>query len=222
MLRFFVRGNSSIFVLMRSLIPAILCFVSLGVNAQVLIVNADLNRAANLMEDRIVYDNRSGWVIDHEKLEDLIRINLNKFRKSEGLHELKSSIRCDSVAREQTRYMVKTGNFSHERDSLDFTQRIRLVIGHGHFGENLLHETTPAPIGVYKENYDHLRSKYPDFNFMWEADRATYTAFARDAVKKWIDSPPHYKNLINPLWNYFSVSSISTSKGIYVTLIFEE
>ena len=174
------------------------------------------------MADRIVYDSRSGWNIDCERLEYLISINLNKFRKSEDLNKLKSSTRCDSVAREQTRYMVKTGNFSHERDSLDFTQRIRLVIGRGHFGENLLHETTPAPIGIYKENYEDLKSKYPEFNFMWEADRATYTALARGIIKKWIDSPSHYKNLINPLWNYFSVRSISTGKEIYVTLVFEE
>jgi uncharacterized protein YkwD len=118
--------------------------------------------------------------------------------------------------------MARTGNFSHERDSLDFTQRIRLVIGRGHFGENLFHETTPAPLNIYKENYENLKSKYPGFNFIWEADRVTYTMLASEIIKKWIDSPSHYKNLINPLWNYFSVSSVSTGKEIYVTLVFEE
>lgn len=207
---------------MQKIILILFCLISIRSNSQVLIIGADLDRAANLMADRIVYDSRSGWNIDCERLEYLISINLNKFRKSEDLNKLKSSTRCDSVASEQTRYMVKTGNFSHERDSLDFTQRIRLVIGRGHFGENLLHETTPAPIGIYKENYEDLKSKYPEFNFMWEADRATYTALAREIIKKWIDSPSHYKNLINPLWNYFSVRSISTGKEIYVTLVFEE
>lgn len=207
---------------MRKFILIILCLGSIRANSQVLIISGDLDRAANLVSDRIVYDNKSGWVIDCEKLEDLISINLNKFRKSENLNKLKGSVRCDSVASEQTRYMVTSGNFSHTRDSIDFTQRIRSVIGKGHFGENLLHQVTPAPIDVYKENYEHLKSKYPDFNFMWEADRATYTALAGEIVKKWIDSPPHYKNLINPLWNYFSVSSISTGKDIYVTLVFEE
>ena len=207
---------------MQKIILILFCLISIRSNSQVLIIGADLDRAANLMADRIVYDSRSGWNIDCERLEYLISINLNKFRKSEDLNKLKSSTRCDSVASEQTRYMVKTGNFSHERDSLDFTQRIRLVIGRGHFGENLLHETTPAPIGIYKENYEDLKSKYPEFNFMWEADRATYTALAREIIKKWIDSPSHYKNLINPLWRYFSVYSISTGKEIYVTLVFEE
>jgi len=28
--------------------------------------------------------------------------------------------------------------------------------------------------------------------------------------------------LTNPLWNYFSVRSVSTGKEIYVTLVFEE
>jgi hypothetical protein len=118
--------------------------------------------------------------------------------------------------------MVGTGKFSHERDSLDFTERIRLVIGGGHFGENLFHEETPAPLNIYKKNYENLKSKYPGFNFTWESDRATYTALAREIIKKWIDSPSHYKNLINPFWHYFSVYSISTGKEIYVTLVFEE
>lgn len=207
---------------MRRIALAIFCLVSVEANAQLVIISSDLDRAANLMSDRIIYDNRSGWVIDSEKLDNLIGLNLNKIRKSKNLNRVKNSSRCDSVATEQTEYMARTGNFSHVRDSIDFTQRIRSVIGEGHFGENLLHELTPAPLDVYRENYDHLKDKYPDLNFMWEADRASYTALAREIVKKWIDSPSHYKNLTNPLWNYFSVSSISTGKEIYVTLIFEE
>jgi uncharacterized protein YkwD len=222
MLHFFVSADLSIFVSMQRFILILFCLISIRSNSQVLIIGADLDRAASLMADRIIYDDKLGWVIDCEKLDELIRMELNRFRKSNGLNKLKDSERCDSVARDQTRYMVKTGKFSHERDSLNFTQRIRLVIGSGHFGENLLLETTPGPINIYKENYDDLRSKYPDFNFMWEADRATYTALVRRIIKKWIDSPSHYKNLINPLWHYFSVSSISTGKDIYVTLVFEE
>ena len=57
---------------------------------------------------------------------------------------------------------------------------------------------------------------------MWEADRVTYTMLASEIIKQWIDSPSHYKNLINPLWNYFSVRSVSTGKEIYVTVVFEE
>jgi uncharacterized protein YkwD len=196
--------------------------ISIRANSQIVIISGDLTRAGDLIDNRIVYDNKLGWKIDCRKLEDIISSDLNRFRKKNNLHRLKISARCDSVAAEQTRYMAKTGNFSHKRDSLDFTQRIRLVIGSGHFGENLLHETTPAPLNIYKENYEHLKSRYPGFNFMWEADRATYTMLASEIIKKWIDSPSHYKNLINPLWNYFSVSSVSTGKEIYVTLVFEE
>lgn len=207
---------------MQRFVLIIFFLVSIRANSQVVIIAGDLTRAGDLIDNRIVYDNKLGWKIDCRKLEDIISSDLNRFRKKNNLNRLKISARCDSVAAEQSRYMAKTGNFSHERDSLDFTQRIRLVIGNGHFGENLLYEETPAPLDVYKENYEHLKSKYPGFNFMWEADRATYTLLASEIVKKWIDSPPHYKNLINPLWNYFSVRSISTGKGIYVTLVFEE
>jgi len=207
---------------MKRFILIVFFLATVKANAQIVIISGDLGRAADLMDNRIVYNNTSGWIIDCKKLEDIISIDLNKLRRSNDLKKLKISVRCDSVASEQTRYMVRTGKFSHGRDSLDFTQRIRLVIGGGHFGENLLHETTPAPIGIYKENYQKLRSKYPDFSFMWEADRATYTALAGEIIKKWIDSPSHYKNLINPLWHYFSVYSISTGKEIYVTLVFEE
>ena len=207
---------------MQRFILIIFCAISIRANSQIVIISGDLSRAADLIDNRIAYDNKIGWRIDCKKLENIIIADLNKFRRKNNLNRLKNSVRCDSVAGEQTRYMVKTGNFSHERDSLDFTQRIRLVIGRGHFGENLLHETTPAPIGIYKENYENLKTKYPGFNFMWESDRATYTALAREIIKKWIDSRSHYKNLINPLWNYFSVRSISTGKEIYVTLVFEE
>ena len=207
---------------MQRLILIIFCMISIRANSQIVIISGDLTRAGDLIDNRIVYDNKLGWKIDCRKLEDIISSDLNRFRKKNNLHRLKISARCDSVAAEQTRYMAKTGNFSHKRDSLDFTQRIRLVIGSGHFGENLLHETTPAPLNIYKENYEHLKSRYPGFNFMWEADRATYTMLASEIIKKWIDSPSHYKNLINPLWNYFSVSSVSTGKEIYVTLVFEE
>ena len=46
MLRFFVRGNSSIFVLMRSLIPAILCFNkgNLSYIPDMNVVGADANQ----------------------------------------------------------------------------------------------------------------------------------------------------------------------------------
>jgi uncharacterized protein YkwD len=207
---------------MQRLILIIFCVISIRANSQVVIISGDLGRAADLIDNRIVYDNKLGWRIDCKKLENIIISDLNRFRRKNNLNRLKISERCDSVAREQTRYMARTGNFSHERDSLDFTQRIRLVIGRGHFGENLFHETTPAPLNIYKENYENLKSKYPGFNFMWEADRVTYTMLASEIIKKWIDSPSHYKNLINPLWNYFSVSSVSTGKEIYVTLVFEE
>jgi uncharacterized protein YkwD len=186
------------------------------------IISGDLGRAADLIDNRIVYDDKLGWRIDCKKLEDIIISDLNRFRRKNNLNRLEISERCDSVAREQTRYMARTGNFSHERDSLDFTQRIRLVIGRGHFGENLFHEETPAPLNIYKENYENLKSKYPGFNFMWKSDRVTYTMLASEITKKWIDSPSHYKNLINPLWNYFSVGSVSTGKEIYITLVFEE
>jgi uncharacterized protein YkwD len=207
---------------MQRLILIIFFLVSIRANSQVVIISGDLGRAADLVNNRIVYDNKLGWKIDYRKLEDIITSDLNRFRRRKNLNRLEISTRCDSVAKEQTRYMARTGNFSHERDSLDFTQRIRLVIGKGHFGENLLYEETPVPLDVYKENYEHLRSKYPEFSFMWEADRVTYTLLASEIIKKWIDSPSHYKNLINPLWNYFSVHSISTGKGIYFTLVFEE
>jgi len=207
---------------MQRFVLIIFFLVSLRASSQVVIIGGDLSRAADLIDNRIVYDNKLGWRIDCKKLEDIIISDLNRFRRKNNLNRLKISERCDSVASEQTRYMVKSGKFSHERDSLDFTQRIRLVIGEGHFGENLLHETTPTPLNIYKENYEHLKSKYPGFNFMWESDRATYTLLASEIIKKWIDSPSHYKNLINPLWTYFSVRSVSTGKEIYVTLVFEE
>jgi len=207
---------------MQRFILIIFCLVSIRVKSQVVIIGGDLSRAADLIDNKIVYDNKLGWKIDCRKLEDIISSDLNRFRRKSGLNKLKISERCDSVAKEQTGYMVKTGNFSHGRDSLDFTQRIRLVIGKGHFGENLFHEETPAPLDLYRENYEKIKSKYPRFNFMWESDRATYTLLASEIIKKWIDSPSHYKNLINPLWNYFSVRSVSTGKEIYVTLVFEE
>jgi uncharacterized protein YkwD len=207
---------------MKKSFVILFCLVAIKLNAQIIIITPDLNRATNLVGNRIAYDNKLGWVIDCKKLDDIIISDLNRFRRKNDLSRLRTSGRCDSVAGEQTGYMVKTGNFSHERDSLDFTQRIRIVIGKGHFGENLLHEKTPAPLDLYKQNYEKIKSKYPDFNFMWEADRATYTMLASEIIKKWIDSPSHYKNLINPLWNYFSVRSISTGKEIYITLVFEE
>ena len=207
---------------MQRFILIIFCAISIRANSQVVIISGDLGRAADLIDNRIVYDNKIGWRIECKKLENIIIADLNKFRRKNNLNRLKNSVRCDSVAGEQTRYMVNSGDFSHGRGSLDFTQRIRLVIGGGHFGENLFHEETPAPLNIYKENYENLKTKYPGFNFMWEADRATYTALAREIIKKWIDSPSHYKNLINPLWNYFSVRSISTGKEIYVTIVFEE
>ena len=219
---FFVSGNLSIFGSMQRLVLIIFFLISIRASSQVVIIGGDLSRAADLIDNRIVYDNKLGWKIDCRKLDDIISSDLNKFRRKNNLNRLKVSTRCETVAAEQTGYMARTGNFSHERDSLNFTQRIRLVIGKGHFGENLLYEETPVPLDVYKENYEHLKSEYPGFNFMWEADRATYTLLASEILKKWIDSPPHYKNLINPLWNYFSVHSISTGKGIYVTLVFEE
>jgi uncharacterized protein YkwD len=207
---------------MKRFLLVIFCFIVVSTNAQIVPINGDIDRANELINNRIVYSNKNGWEIDYDRLNYMIGRELNKLRKSSGINQLKGSDKCKDLSTEQSEYMIRTGNFSHEREYMDFTTRVRSIVGKGHFGENLFHETTPVPTGIYEDDYKRIEANYPGFNFMWESNRANYQDLSKWIIKKWIESPPHYRNLINPLWNYFSVSSVSNNKEIYITLIFEE
>jgi uncharacterized protein YkwD len=208
----------------RSILIVLICFLLKSASCQYWASN-DLKsprKYSSFSKDKISFTIESGWDIDYEKLNFMIGNELNELRRSVNLNGLTESSKCEELSVEQSEYMIRTGNFSHGREHMDFTTRVRSIVGKGHFGENLLHEPTSYPIELYVKNYDNLKGAYTESDIMWECDRVTYTLFAKKIIKKWIDSPPHYRNLVNPLWNYFSVSVVSNKKGVYVTLIFEE
>ena len=208
----------------RSIIIVSICFLLKSASCQGWASNDSKapGKYYSFTKDKIYFSPGSGWDIDCEKLNFIIGRELNELRRSSGLSYLTESSKCDELSVEQSEYMMRTGRFSHERDYMDFTSRVRSIVGKGHFGENLLHEPMSSPIDLYVKNYDNLKGAYTEGDIMWECDRVTYSLFAKKIIKKWIDSPPHYRNLVNPLWNHFSVSAVSNKKEIYVTLIFEE
>jgi uncharacterized protein YkwD len=116
---------------------------------------------------------------------------VNRFRAAHGLGALHESRALDRSARRHSREMGRVGYFDHlSADGTSFWKRIRHyypAAGHSYWS-----------VGE---------------NLVWASPNES----AAGAMKLWISSPPHLKNLLTPQWRQIGVSAVTVAAapGVY-------
>lgn len=146
--------------------------------------------------------------VDVPLLEWAIFLETNRQRARLGLKPLKFEPRLQYVAEQHSREMVRLGYFEHNSpvpSNATLTKRIRHVgIKEGIGGENIaIHPVTRRQDAIFRAaQAGPTASKYAWRN---EGDDYTYAEFARDLVNRWLNSPPHRRNVLNKQFHYLGV-----------------
>lgn len=140
--------------------------------------------------------------IDTDLLKSLVHEKVNAVRRSKGCTVLAVDALLDEAAAEQAGYVTQRGSLSHEQPSpekADVMKRVKLVGGKfSPVGENLLYQGF-----VHRIENGRERILYP-----------TYEEMAKDMVKGWTKSKPHYTNMIDRDFRYAGTAvSYSYKKG---------
>lgn len=116
---------------------------------------------------------------------------VNRFRAAHGLVALRESAALDRSARQHSNEMGRRGYFAHSSaDGTVFWRRIR-------------HYYTAKGYSYWSVGE----------NLVWESPSLS----ASGAMKLWIGSPPHLKNLLTPQWRQIGVSAVrvADAPGVY-------
>lgn len=107
---------------------------------------------------------------------------VNAFRVAHGLATVTEAGGLDRSARQHSLEMGKDGYFAHpSHDGTSFWKRIEHYYPVGHYAHWAVGE-----------------------NLLWSSPTVT----AANAMKLWIASPPHLKNLLDPRWRQMGVSAV--------------
>ena len=124
-------------------------------------------------------------------LETQVLDALNAVRRFHGLAPLRLAQPLAAAADSHSRTMGRFGFFSHDsRDGSDFSQRVKRFYRPGRTGGWSVGE-----------------------NLLW----ASPTIGAAAALKMWMGSPGHRKNILSPRWREIGLSAVSVSRapGVY-------
>jgi uncharacterized protein YkwD len=128
-----------------------------------------------------------------------VRAAVNRFRKAHGLVPLRDSRQLDRSARQHSLEMGKDGYFAHSSaDGTSFWRRIQHYYGSRNQGYWSVGE-----------------------NLLWAAPGVS----AGHAMKLWIASPEHLRNLMSSQWREIGVSAVHVVRapgvfhGLPVTII---
>jgi len=117
------------------------------------------------------------------QLESQVFGELNAIRRAHGLLPLRLSNPLSSAADSHSRAMGTFGFFSHSsRDGSEFGQRVKRFYGQGRYGSWSVGE-----------------------NLLW----STTGIDASRALKLWMTSPGHRKNILTPRWREVGLSAVS-------------
>src|SRR4051794_18093487 len=132
-------------------------------------------------------------------LESGVLVDINAFRVQHGLARLRLNTRLTAAARAHSSQMAEDGYFAHESaDGSPFWRRVQSF-----------YASSPWRFLAGGET------------LLWSPP----TIDARGALKLWIASPEHKKNLMNPRWREIGVSAFhaaaapGTYKGMDVTIV---
>lgn len=120
-----------------------------------------------------------------DQLESQVLGELNKIRRAHGLVPLKLSRPLTSAADAHSRAMGTFGFFQHEsRDGSAFWKRVKRFYGPGRYGSWSVGE-----------------------NLLWSSGGLD----ASGAVKLWMASPGHRKNILTARWREIGLSAVSVA-----------
>jgi len=129
--------------------------------------------------------NTSRTIAAADQLESDVLAELNKVRRDHGLSPLKLSRQLSSAADAHSRAMGTFGYFRHEsRDGSEFWKRVKRFYGPGEFVNWSVGE-----------------------NLLWSSGELDASA----ALKLWMESPAHRKNILTPRWREVGLSAVSVA-----------
>ena len=121
------------------------------------------------------------------QLESQVLGELNAIRRKRGLAPLRQSRPLAAAADAHSRAMGKFGFFTHEsRDGSEFWSRVKRWYGPGGY-----------------------RSWAVGENLLWSSGQLSAGA----AVKLWMESPGHRKNILAPDWREVGLSAVAVSSA---------
>jgi uncharacterized protein YkwD len=121
------------------------------------------------------------------QLESQVLGELNAVRRSHGLAPLRLSQPLSAAADAHSRAMGRFGFFSHEsRDGSEFWARVKRWYGPGGYRNWSVGE-----------------------NLLWSSGQLS----AREAVKLWMGSPGHRKNILQGSWREIGLSAVAVSSA---------
>ena len=121
------------------------------------------------------------------QLESQVLGELNVIRRSHGLTPLRLSRPLSAAADAHSRAMGKFGFFSHEsRDGSEFWARVKRWYGPGGYRTWAVGE-----------------------NLLWSSGQLSAAA----AVKLWMESPGHRKNILTPSWREVGLAAVSVASA---------
>jgi uncharacterized protein YkwD len=120
-----------------------------------------------------------------------VLVNVNALRKSHGLAALKLSVRLNAAAAQHSNEMARVGYFAHESaNGAPFDKRVARFY----------------PMG--SRRYWSVGE-----NLVWAAPDLA----ADEALKLWLNSPPHRENLLTARWREIGISAVhvDSAPGAY-------
>jgi uncharacterized protein YkwD len=123
------------------------------------------------------------------QLESSVLVDINAFRVQHGLAKLRLSAQLTAAARAHSQQMAQKGYFAHESaDGSVFWRRLQRFYPSSHYWS----------VG------ENLLWSSPDID-------------GARALRLWLASPEHRRNLANPLWREIGVSAVHVAQapGVY-------
>ena len=130
-------------------------------------------------------------VATRSALENAVLVEINALRARHGLAKLRFSSRLNAAADVHSRSMAKRGFFAHESaDGSAFWKRVRRYY----------------PVGNY-------RLWSVGENLLWSSPNVS----SEEAVRLWLNSPPHRKNLLSRQWREVGLAAVhvQAAPGVY-------
>lgn len=132
-------------------------------------------------------------------LESGVLVQINTFRRANGLAPVRMNVKLSAAARVQTVAMANGGFFAHESaDGSSFWKRIQSF-----------YASSPWRFWSVGEN------------LLWSSPDVS----AKRAMQMWVDSPEHRKVLMNPAWREIGIAAVhqvaapGVYKGLDVTIV---
>ena len=157
--------------------------------------------------------------VDLKSVANLIHRFVNEERSRHGLGRLDRDHSLERISRRHSRDMADNGYFDHT----DLTGRNATQRANAQRYVCLPNLDNPSPASIGENlfagfRYSEYRLTYYPGEVVADFEWLTEEEFAREAVRAWMDSPPHRANLLHPDYHSQGIGIyLSESLEIFVT-----